>query len=262
MSKTLVLYSLRCQKLENRFLNNLKYFIDNGGIIDDKNIDYLVIVNSTEKPKIDLPKKVKLLLKPNFGHGWGGWYEGLQTVNINEYEYFCVIKDIFIGPFMYEWMDKNWINYLKNLITDKTKLITNSIVLSFRRKNIVARVNAGFMFFTNEILKLLIEKSFFTEKCPFKKRDKILCKILFGHKINIKGLDQININIDYINLRKLDYKNKKNKEIYEFLNNYKNDNIYSMIFVNVKHDDKYKKIKDKIDIIENVKKKINDINSL
>lgn len=263
MTKTLVLYSLRCQKSENRFLYNLKYFIDNGGIIDNKNIDYLIIVNSDEKPKIDLPKKVKLLLKPNFGHGWGGWYEGLQTVNIKDYEYFCVIKDIFIGPFMYEWMDKNWITYLKNLITERTQLITNNIPISITRKTIVPRVNAGFMFFTNKVLNLLIDNNFFTDKCPFRKKDKILCKILLKkEKINIKALDQININIDYVNLRKINLKDKKFENIIKFINEYKNDNIYSMIFVNIRNNKRFKNLKDKIDNINNIKKKINEINSL
>ena len=140
MNKTLVLYSLRNQEEENRFLDNLKFFINNGGVIDSPEIDYILIVNSKEKPNIDLPKKVKLLLKPNFGHGWGGWKEGLDTVNINDYNYFCLIKDLVIGPFLNNNMNKNWINYLKNLIDDETKLIGYTMSITKSKNRLGGRI--------------------------------------------------------------------------------------------------------------------------
>ena len=252
MTKTLVLYSLRCQKSENRFLYNLKYFIDNGGIIDNKNIDYLIIVNSDEKPKIDLPKKVKLLLKPNFGHGWGGWYEGLETVNKDNYKYFCFINDTIIGPFINNLMSRNWINLLKSFISDSTKLVTNNIKVLFKDKNLVVKINTDFMFFSREVLDLFVIKKFFSGNYPYRKIHRKLTNILLNKNINIASIDQLTVN-NYLNL--INYNN--NDEI-------KKNNILSMVFLNLKNEKNFNNFKNDNIFINNLKnlnidKKINTI---
>ena len=97
MYKILVLYALReIKNLDNdKYYNTLQKFIKS--TINSINLNFevecLIIHNSSIEYNFNLPNNFKLINKKNCGHGWYGWKIGLDSININDYNYYCFIKD-------------------------------------------------------------------------------------------------------------------------------------------------------------------------
>ena len=69
--KTLVIY------VTHVINENVKYFLGNGGIIEDKNINYLIVLNGPDLKIDNKWENVRVINRKNVGHDFGGWSHGL-----------------------------------------------------------------------------------------------------------------------------------------------------------------------------------------
>jgi len=234
---TLIIYTLRYINDDNKhFLNNFLNFVNNGGYYKNKNIKYYLIYNNnTLNIDIKLPKNFNILLKKLEPDAWLMWKYVIDNININDYKYFCLIKDTIYGPYM-----KNWIDEFKKLITDSTKLVGTTINLFPIRskKNIFLKphVQSRLLFFDDIALKLIENNNVFNYiKKGHINKEIYLSKIILDNNYNINCLEKNNCNKNYIKYNKLNINfTKEQFHIIRKINYYNNNflfDYYNNIFI-------------------------------
>jgi Rhamnan synthesis protein F len=116
------------------YKKNCQYFIDNGM---NNASEYIFIVNGDST--INFPGNVKVIRRGNEGFDFGAWTDGLNSIDIDKYEYFIFINTSVIGPVSYknEWQTK----YI-NLIKGDTKLVGSSINIYCAREDCLLEESA------------------------------------------------------------------------------------------------------------------------
>ena len=101
---------------------NFDYFLNNGGIIESNNIDYIISINGN-KCSLDLPnfKNVKYVFRENTCYDIGTHGINLGKIDTNKYEYFIFMNDTVKGPYLKN-KNSNWINIFTSKINKKCKL--------------------------------------------------------------------------------------------------------------------------------------------
>ncbi len=119
MKKTVILYAYYENNNKPKCIFNLKYFLENGLIEDER---YSFYININGESKIDFEpylKKFKNLkiLKANGLCGWDGWCNIINNICISNYAYYIFIKDCVLGPYNKDrFKQKNWIEeYVQNI---------------------------------------------------------------------------------------------------------------------------------------------------
>jgi hypothetical protein len=121
-NKILVLY---CYYEKNiNYINNLQLFLKLG-LYDE--CDYLFIING--KISIEIPEKnnIKVLYRKNEDYDFGAYNDGLETININKYNYYFFINTSVRGPFIPSYVKMKWYEPFINLFIGDVKLVGTSI---------------------------------------------------------------------------------------------------------------------------------------
>ena len=186
----------------NKSKGNLNYFLKNGGYLESDNVDYFFLVNG-KTCTADIPKDNKNVfrfLRPNEGHGWGGWRIVLEERDMSKYDYFILMKDYMIGPFIYSWMkDKvKWIKVFLNLLNDKVKLVGPTINIQTKKIGkkwrFIPHVQACMLVTDKVGIKIVRE---IANKKTAKKREVILSNEMLIRGYQIKSLQQAYQNVDF-----------------------------------------------------------------
>lgn len=170
--KTLIVYTYYSSDPSNF---NLYYFIKNG-IIDDKNIQYIIVING-HKCEIENDGKIpnchnlKVIHRDNTGYDFGGHAEALEYERKagHTYDYYFFMNSGSFGPIIPHYLngnsEVNWTDIFINKINDKVKLVGTTIVClaGFDAAGYGPKIE-GYFFMTDKIgLDLLLaEKTIFT----------------------------------------------------------------------------------------------------
>ena len=101
---------------------NLEFF-NKFGMYRTENVFYKLMISS-QTCSVNLSDRWSSIQnRENLGFDFGAWYDGLQSVNINNFTHFIFINDTMRGPFK----KKRWIKTLIELLDDKIKLSGISI---------------------------------------------------------------------------------------------------------------------------------------
>lgn len=88
--------------------------------------DFLFIINGTCSVKIPALPNVKIIQRDNEGFDFGAWTEGLNYININQYDYFIFLNTSVRGPYL-----KNkhipWQRQFTDMLSDDVKLVGTTI---------------------------------------------------------------------------------------------------------------------------------------
>ena len=125
MPKTLVLYVFHI------YNDRVQHFIDTC-IFDDKNVDFIVIINN--KNTTTIPETIvnngntKILYRDNIGYDFGGWSEALLTDNLyQKYDTFIFANSSIVGPFVPSYYKGNWTDIYINGLQNNVKLFGSTI---------------------------------------------------------------------------------------------------------------------------------------
>lgn len=209
MYKILILFALReIKNLDNdKYYKSLKKFI-NCTIKYNLNfeIECLIIHNSSIEYNLNLPNNFKLITQKNYGHGWGGWKFGLDSVNKNNYDYFCLIKDkttLFSHNSNYKI---NWIENCINLIKNNVIMISYEINLMRSLKlnslKFQPHCKSQFLFLNKTALDIIFENNLFRYDV-IGKREKLISEFILNKGYNINCLKNVDKNVDYVKLSKI-----------------------------------------------------------
>jgi hypothetical protein len=137
--KILIIYNYF--KKDNFRKNNLKFFLRHG-IYNYLEID-CIIINRSNDFDIDITEFSNVIVKnyENIGICINGYKYGLNISDIEKYNYFVLMNDSMIGPFIKETSVKWYEKFIK-LLNEKTK-----IVGSYQQNNIP---QSGFLFFDKD----------------------------------------------------------------------------------------------------------------
>lgn len=208
MYKILILFVLReIKNLDNdKYYKTLQKFIKS--TINSINLNFevecLIIHNSSIEYNFNLPENFTLINKKNYGHGWGGWKIGLDSVNINDYDYFCLIKDkttLFSHNSNYKI---NWIENCINLIKNNVIMISYEINLMKSLKSNIRfkpHCKAQFLFLNKTALDIIFENNLFRHDV-IDKREKLISEFILNKGYNINCLKN-DKDIDYLKLSKI-----------------------------------------------------------
>ena len=145
---------------------NVEYFIQHA-IFQDKNIDFLVVVNSLDPLPYKLPAYVKVVQRENIGSDFGAWNYGLfLEENYTKYHYYLFANASAVGPFMpnnsvfNKWTDY-YVNGLKPTIKLFGSTISNADVNGEIDPSKYAHVQSYIFSMGKNTLKLLTENKIF-----------------------------------------------------------------------------------------------------
>ena len=128
--KILVLY---CYFEKNiNYINNLQLFLKLGLY---EECDYLFIING--KISIEIPEKdnIKVLYRKNEDYDFGAYNDALETININNYNYYFFINTSVRGPFIPPYVNIKWYEPFINLFINDVKLVGTSINILNKETN-------------------------------------------------------------------------------------------------------------------------------
>jgi len=169
-NKILVLYCYFEKDIN--YTNNLQLFLKLG-LYDE--CDYLFIVNG--KISIEIPEKnnIKVLYRKNEDYDFGAYNDGLETINIDKYNYYFFINTSVRGPFIPSYVKIKWYEPFINLLIDDVKLVgpsinildkdTNESNAFYNKTNFVkpyTHVQTQMFAMTQECLKFLIFSKLFS----------------------------------------------------------------------------------------------------
>ena len=120
--KNLILYCYFEKDID--YINNLKIFLKLG-LYDE--CDYLFIING--KISIEIPEKnnIKVLYRKNEDYDFGAYNDALETIDINNYNYYFFINTSVRGPFIPSYVNIKWYEPFINLLIDDVKLVGTTI---------------------------------------------------------------------------------------------------------------------------------------
>jgi len=173
-------------------IKNLAFFIKNG-LFEVDNIYYIFIIKGNIL-SIKIPNfyNINILKTDNKGYDFGGWADGLNSININDYNYFIFLNDSARGPFLPRYINKiDWVKCFTNIITDEIKLIgstrNNDHIQSFAFSTDIIGLNILLhqnIFNKDRCIQILKQgKSIFIKEFEIN-----MSKYIINHKYKISGL--------------------------------------------------------------------------
>jgi hypothetical protein len=118
----LILYSY--YEKNNIYKNNLEFFFKYGL---HEECDYLFIINGDITIYIPKQKNIKVIFRKNEDYDFGAYYDALNTININKYNYYFFINTSVRGPFIPTYTNIKWYQPFINLLKDDIKLVGTTI---------------------------------------------------------------------------------------------------------------------------------------
>ena len=109
-------------KIPNENLN----FFQKVGVIENENYHFNFVVNSETEIENIIPRKnVSAIQGHNKGYDFGAYKQSLDSVNINDFNYFIFINDTCRGPFIPDYIPSEitWVEMFLNKIDDKVKMV-------------------------------------------------------------------------------------------------------------------------------------------
>ena len=194
---------------------NVEYFIEHA-IFQDKNIDFLVVVNSLDTLPYILPAYVKVVHRENTGYDFGAWNYGLfLEENYTKYHYYLFANESAVGPFLpnnpifNKWTDY-YVNGLKPTIKLFGSTISNVGVDTPIDASQYAHVQSYIFCMGKNTLKLLIEKKLFdpsgnemdTLIDTFWKKEMKMSRIIIRNGQNIGCLLPYYKDVNFVNIEK------------------------------------------------------------
>ena len=109
------------------YKNNLIYFLNNGGIINE--IDYYIVVNGDSTIQIPELPNVIIVRKENKGYDFGAWQHVIKKYIYKSYDYYIFINSSVIGPYVSE--NESWLNKFIELFYsgENVKMVGTSICM-------------------------------------------------------------------------------------------------------------------------------------
>lgn len=119
--RTICLYAY--YEKNEQYKENLLHFLKYGL---NKYSDFLFIINGKCTVKIPYLSNVKIVTRANEGYDFGAWTEGVNFINIDNYDYFIFLNTSVRGPYL-KTKNKPWQYQFTDLITHDTKLVGTTI---------------------------------------------------------------------------------------------------------------------------------------
>ena len=120
-----------------QYRNNLMYFLNNGGILED--VDYYIIINGNSSVNIPDLKNIKIIRRKNKGFDFGAWSHVIQNYLLKSkiYEYYIFINNSVEGPYIPKSkQNKNWLNIFLELFSNEDiKLVGSTINILDKQLN-------------------------------------------------------------------------------------------------------------------------------
>jgi hypothetical protein len=107
------------------YRNNLDFFIKIGLTNSPSHHFNFIINSSIGGEQIPQQQNISVIKGHNKGYDFGAYYESIQSVNIQEYDYFIFINDTCRGPFLPSYLpsDLSWVDLFLDKIDDKVKMV-------------------------------------------------------------------------------------------------------------------------------------------
>lgn len=166
MKKTLILYTY-CENQEGILANkdsykNIKYFLDNGLIEDDK---YLFCININGKYKFDFSFYLNKYSNLKIFEGSGkcqldGWNNIITKIK-DKYDYYYFITDKVAGPYNKEHLKPNWIEFINYHICNNV-IISSYGTSPHGKLYKIPYYTMKFFCIDYKIFNLLLENNIFT----------------------------------------------------------------------------------------------------
>ena len=178
--------------------DNLRFFLRHG-VLDNEDYHYNFVINGHEC-SIEIPKlkNVSIIRRDNVGYDFGAYTESIESVDINEYDYFIFMNDTVRGPFLPTYIPSKitWVEMFLDKLDDKIKLVGPTI--NWSRKPHIQSMCFGTDLFG---LKLLIGADTFDgglsvncgepgknwwRKCYVGRYEKHMSLVILGNGLKIK----------------------------------------------------------------------------
>jgi len=107
------------------YRENLNFFQKNG-VIENENYHYNFVINSETGIENIIPRKnVSAIQGHNKGYDFGAYKQSLDSVNINDFNYFIFINDSCRGPFIPDYVPSSltWVDMFVNKLDDEVKMV-------------------------------------------------------------------------------------------------------------------------------------------
>jgi len=107
------------------YRENLNFFQKNG-VIENENYHYKFVINSETGIENIIPRKnVSAIQGHNKGYDFGAYKQSIDSVNINDFDYFIFINDTCRGPFVADYVPSSltWVDMFLDKIDDKVKMV-------------------------------------------------------------------------------------------------------------------------------------------
>ena len=117
--KTLITF-VYCERNNKVVDENLEFFLKHG-ILKNDEFHYNFIINGhTCSMEIPESENISVIKRDNLGYDFGAYTASLESVNINEYDYFIFMNDTVRGPFLPNYIPSRitWVEMFVDKLTE------------------------------------------------------------------------------------------------------------------------------------------------
>lgn len=227
--KTLVIFTT------NKLSDSLKYFCKFGYFNSD-DTDFFICLNDIflDISSLITPQhNLFIINKENNGFDFGAWsYVLLNKDLYKKYDYYILINDSCIGPFLPVYIKEKWTKIFTSMIDDNNKLIGSTI----NYENKKPHIQSYFLCFDRKIMDIAIENSIFSDEICKKYNNPLIWKDIKGEFIENYELKFSRIVLDtgynikcmMKGLENIDFRKNRNKEEIELTyGKLNNDMLYN-----------------------------------
>jgi len=184
--KTLVCYTF------DAINSNFIYFVEHG-LFDSSDITFIFICDHTVINYPVIPDYVTLLVRRYGSNYFSSWLQGLESVEISNYDHFIFLTGSVIGPFTPSYYSLPWTNIFTSGINDQVKLFGVHISVIFR-----PILSADIFCCDREALQILLGEPIFSPSDDsFSLREERMTSTLLKNNYNIGSLLRIQKDIDF-----------------------------------------------------------------
>jgi hypothetical protein len=242
---TLIIYAYHVKKDSTREIDNLKFLFDHGDI---SKVDMVLVSNDSIIPDF-VPDYVKIIHRPNKGFDFPSWYDGVNSIDKNNYSNFIFINSSVKGPYLPIWFRNfghHWTECFTNSIDDITKLVGTTVNHKYNGK--YNKHVQSMLWATDKIgIDLLLKHKILSDKIykniedVIKNKEIKLSETFLENGYNIKGIymadmtkrihDDIHYDNKYYNntinpLETIFYKNNRiNSDIIKLYDEFYNEKL-------------------------------------
>lgn len=215
--KTLVIFT------SNKITDSIKYFCK-FGYFDSDDTDFFICLNdiSLDISSIITPKhNLFIINKENNGYDFGSWSYVLLNNNLyTKYDYYILINDSCIGPFLPVYEKEKWTKIFTSMIDNDNKLIGPTI--NYQEGSV--HVQSYFLCFDRIVIDIAIKNKIFSYGICKKYNDPLIWKDIkydFIKKYELRFSNLVldagyNIKCMMKGLENIDFRKNRVKEEIEF----------------------------------------------